>query len=88
MWFNKIGRPTKTKKIVYLSLSVILGIILSFNVHAFLEMAYLRWAMTENREVVFYGGCALPDWAQILLWLLGIFSGYFVGKFWWRKIYI
>ncbi len=88
MLLKKIGRPTKAKKITYLSLSVILGIILSFNLHAFVEMAYLRWVMSSGREVIFYGGCALPNIVQVLIWVLGIVGGYFIGKFWWQKIYI
>jgi len=88
MLFNQIGQPTKAKEITYLGLSIILGIILSFNLHALVEMLYLRWAMMENREIIFYGGCALPGWIQILIWVLGIVGGYFLGKFWWRKVYI
>ncbi len=88
MLLNKIGKPTKTKEITYLGLSVILGIILSLNLHALVEMAYLRLLMVQNREIIFYGGCALPGWIQILIWNLGIVGGYLLGKFWWRKIYI
>lgn len=88
MFLSKIGKPTKLKEVIYLSLSVVLGVILSFNLHAYVEMAYLRWVMAKAKEIIFYGGCALPIVVQVLIWILGIVGGYFLGKFWWRKIYI
>ena len=88
MFLNTVGEPTKIKKIVYLILSVILGVFLSFIVHAIIEINYLSFAETKKIYVIFYGGCALPYFVQAIILLIGIFGGYFMGKFWWRKIYI
>lgn len=79
---------TSTKKVIYLILCIILGILLSFLLHAFMEFKYLEWAMNNNHTIVWYGGCALHPALKIGLLLAGIIGGFFLGKFWWRKVYI
>jgi hypothetical protein len=88
MFFNAPGNPSQLKKAIYLSASTILGVLLSFIVHAFIEIRYLRWAESHGRSVIFYGGCALPPALRIALLLLGIVGGFLLGRFWWRKVYI
>ena len=88
MFFNNPKNPTKLKKIIYLLASTVLGVLLSFIVHAFIEMSYLRWAYNHNYAVTFFGGCALPPVLQTALWLAGIIGGFFLGRFWWQKVYV
>jgi hypothetical protein len=89
MFFNasKI-KPSKFKRIIYLTASTILGLLLAFNVHALIEINFLHWARKQGLTVTFYGNCALPPLLQILLWFTGGIAGYFLGRFWWRKVYI
>lgn len=88
MFLHSVGKPTKFKKIIYISLTIILGFLLSFILHAFLEISYLAWLSSQGKAVIFYGNCALPLYLQILIILIGIVGGYFLGDFWWRKVYI
>jgi hypothetical protein len=88
MFLKAPGKPTKFKRAIYLSAAVILGILLSFIIHALIEINYLNWALSQGKVVEFYGSCALSPVLQISLWLLGAIGGFFLGRFWWRKIYI
>jgi hypothetical protein len=88
MIFKAPSQPTKTKKIIYLIASTILGILLSFIAHIIIEINYLKGASNHNLVVSFYNGCALLPVFQIALSLLGAVGGFFLGRFWWHKIYI
>jgi hypothetical protein len=89
MFFHKPSlTPTKTKKIIYLISWVVLGVLLSFLAHAFIEFKYLSWADENNRVVVWYGGCALHPVLRVGLFMAGVLFGFWQGKFWWQKIYI
>src|SRR5680860_357967 len=82
------GQETKTKKIIYLTASIILGLLLSLLAHSFIEIRYLNWMQAQGRIVSFYGSCALSPKIQIALWLLGALGGYFLGRWWWRMVYV
>jgi len=88
MFFNAPGNPSPIKKAVYLSAAMILGLLLSFIAHALIEINYLSYALKRDWLVVFYGGCALPLALTIALLILGAVGGFFLGRFWWRKVYI
>lgn len=88
MFFCPPGEPTKFKKAVYLIAATILGLLLSFLVHALIEINYLKVAADQNIVIAFSGGCALPSWLNISLWILGALGGFFLGRFWWRKLYV
>ena len=88
MFFNAPGNPSRLKKTAYLIAATILGALLSIIAHALIEMKYLRWAESQNISVPFYGGCALPPAMRILLLVLGAVGGFFLGRVWWRKVYI
>lgn len=88
MFFRPPGEATKIKKIIYLMAATILGLLLSFLIHALIEINYLRWLASQNIIVSLSGGCALALWLNISLWLLGAVGGFFLGRFWWRKLYI
>jgi len=79
------------KKAIYLIASSFLGLLLSIIAHALIEINYLKF--TDPNKVVWAsilgnGNCALPFYFQIGLPLLGIIGGYFLGRFWWRVVYI
>ncbi len=78
----------KIKKIVYLFFWVILGVILSFLVHALIELIYLNWAEKQGKVVSWYNGCALNPFLQIAILVIGVCGGFVAGYFWWQKIYI
>jgi len=61
---------------------------MSLIAHAFIEMVFLSWAVERELPVEFYSGCALPPPLQIGLVIVGLVSGFFVGRIWWRKIYV
>ncbi|MBI4709186.1 MAG: hypothetical protein HY764_03225 [Candidatus Portnoybacteria bacterium] len=88
MFLKNPGKSTKLKKAVYLVASTTLGLLLSFLAHAFIEIKYLRWMGEKGLVAPFYNGCALPPLLQITLLLFGVIGGFFLGRFWWRKIYI
>lgn len=74
-------------------MTIILALLLSFILHALLEILYINDAI--KREVVVsgnnffgFGWCALPFWAWFTFPALGIFGGYFLGQFWWKVVYI
>jgi len=88
MFFNNPGKPTTLKKAVYLAASVVLGLLLSFILHALIEINYLHWLLSKGRVAPSYGGCALPPSLQATLWIIGAVGGLLLGQFWWRKVYV
>lgn len=88
MIFKPPGEPTRVKKAVYLFASTILGVLLSFIAHGLIEISYLNWAISRHQVVVFYGGCALLPVFQTGILAVGIVGGFFLGRFWWQKIYV
>lgn len=83
----------KTKKIIYIALTIFLGLVLSFIAHAFFEMAIIESALSRGElvEGTYFLGvawCALPVWSQFTLPILGVVGGYFLGQCWWRIVYI
>lgn len=88
MIFGLPGKPTKFKRVIYVISFIILGLLLSLNLHALAEINYLAWISIQGQIARFYGGCALHPLIQIFIWLLGVVGGYFTGIFFWKKVYI
>lgn len=88
MFFRPPKNPSRLKRVAYLFCSVILGVLLSLIAHALIEMSYLSWAGKQNLAVTFYNGCVLLPVFQIALVLSGAVGGFFLGRFWWRIVYI
>jgi hypothetical protein len=88
MFARDVGKPSKTKRVIYLIAATIMGILLSVIAHAFIEMGYLLWAESQKMAVPFYCGCALPPFLQSMLLALGIIGGFLIGRVWYRKIYV
>jgi len=90
---NFKNNKSKMKKSCYLILSVFLGLLLSFIIHALAEIIYLQYAFNQEIPIkasyfLGVGWCALPVWSQYTFLLLGIFGGYFLGQYWWKLVYI
>ena len=88
MFLPNPGQPTKLKEGIYLVASTFLGIFLSLIAHALTEMAYMRTILNQGQLVKFYGGCALHPVLQVFFLTAGVVGGFFLGRFWWRKVYI
>ncbi|MBU0597675.1 hypothetical protein KKF61_01610 [Patescibacteria group bacterium] len=79
----------KAKYYLYRILSVILMVLLSYIIHALAEILWLKYA----DDIIWYnhlgiGMCALHPIFQYTILILGIIGGFFIGKVWWRIVYI
>jgi hypothetical protein len=78
------------KKTIYIILAMILGVILSFIAHAVIEICYLSYSFykgTSPEPSSLTSQCYLPSALQVILVLAGLVGGYFLGRFWWQKVY-
>jgi hypothetical protein len=78
------------KKVLYLTLSIILGLILSFLIHGIIEISYINYSLSRGvilKPSALTSKCYLPSLLQIFLIFAGLFGGYILGQKWWTKIY-
>ena len=77
------------KKTIYIISWVVLGLILSFILHAGIEMLYIKYVNPADLKwvTVFGGSCFLPVWLIYLLPILGIIFGLWAGIFFWKMVY-
>lgn len=80
------------KRTIYIFLFTLLGILVSFLVHAAIEIPVIR-LLVEDFDT--YGlGLTWRQWyaihaiGSVVLLLLGIFVGFRQGRYWWKVIYI
>ena len=80
------------KKIIYITLSMILGIFLSFLVHALIELP-ITWLLVKDFDKYSLG----INWDMLLtahavftvvLLFAGVFFGIKIGFIWWKYIYV
>jgi len=88
MFFNEPGEASKWKRNVYLLASTILGILLSGIAARLMEINYLSRIANRGNVMLFNDNYATLQLLQGLLLLFGATGGFFLGRFWWRKIYI
>ncbi|MDP2736511.1 MAG: hypothetical protein Q8O59_01855 [bacterium] len=88
MFFNAPGNPSKIKRAIYLLAAIILGLLLSFLAHAMIEINYLNSVLSQGLVAPFYGNCALPPTLSISLLIIGAVGGFFLGRVWWRLVYV
>lgn len=88
MFLRNPGKPTKSKKFLYLLASMILGLLFSILAHALIEINYIAWSLKHDYVVKFYGSCALPPLLQIMLVVDGVAGGLWLGQLWWEKVYV
>jgi hypothetical protein len=78
-------KNVKTKRTIYILLAMFLGILLSFVIHAIVEIFYIKFAIAGGRHITGYFVfgtlyCALPPAFTYISTLAGIIGGYFLGK--------
>ena len=88
MFFNAPGNPTMFKQAVYLIAATILGMLVIFIVNKIIEINYLSLALSQGGEIVTFNDGTLPPAFSFELLLLGAIIGFFLGRFWWRQVYI
>lgn len=88
MFLNAPPKPTKVKHVAYIIAMVVLGILLSIFLHIIIEARYLAWAERTGYAVRWFQGCALHPVIQIALPILGAIGGFFLGRFWWKLVYL
>lgn len=79
------------KKTVYIIATMFLGLLLSFLAHAGIEIWYINRVLAQGqppKASSLVHNCFLPISFQIILLLAGLIGGYFLGKTWWRIIYV
>lgn len=81
------------KKTIYILLTMLLGLILSFLAHALIEINFIKYLLAQglapaNQTAFGYGYCVLPVALQFGLIVLGLIGGYFLGQWWWKIVYI
>ncbi len=80
------------KKKVYVLCFVIFGILVSFMIHAFIEIAYIRLLVGDYERFGF--GLNYDTWSlihtyiAIALMFLGILFGYKYGQYFWKVLYV
>lgn len=78
------------KKSIYIILATVLGVLLSFILHAIIEGAYIAYAVRRGIVLAPYlnGACFLPSWLTLGLVLIGIIGGAALGFWWWDIVYV
>jgi len=78
------------KKTVYVILALVLGLLLSFILHAALEIGYIVYAARAGITLVPYlnGSCFLPPVLALGMAVLGILGGLGLGFWWWDLVYV
>lgn len=81
----------RTKRKIYISLFVVLGLLAGLVVHGLIELWYIHLLTTDFKK--FSLGFSWADWFMIhKLWsvitlLGGIVAGYYQGRYWWEIVY-
>jgi len=80
------------KRDAYLFFSIVLGFLVSFLVHAVVEIWYIG-RLVDNFETYSFGlswskWFFIHDVGAVILALLGVIGGYAVGKRWWQIVYV
>jgi len=77
---------------VYVVAFTVFGILVSFILHAMLEVWYID--LLREDYPTFSFGWSWGTWytihhvGTVLLLLLGVLSGYVQGRYWWRVLYL
>lgn len=88
--------PTKTKYVAYIAATVVLGIFFSALTQYIIEyilliasdLPYLHIRSYDwSIHGIFYGSMLHPV-IQISILSLGVFGGFFIGRHWWRLVYV
>lgn len=80
------------KRAVYIISFTILGVLLQFVLHAFVEVWYINLLVLDYQTYGF--GLSWDDWylihdlAAIILAVAGLIFGFLQGRYWWKQIYV
>jgi len=78
----------KVKKTIYIILSALLFLIISYGLHAVIEIIILNSTDSPTWYTHFGGSCALPPVISYLLPVIGIIFGIWAGFKWWQIVYV
>lgn len=81
------------KKALYIALTVVLAFLLTIILHVGLEVIFYNYLIAAKLPVLtyytpIYGHSLLPFSVQLTLFNFGVISGFLLGFFWWRIVYI
>lgn len=80
------------KKFTYIALFTLLGILVSFLLHAVLEIAVVRMLLadfeTYNLGLSWSGWFVVHHIGSVVLLLMGVGVGVWQGRYWWRRLYV
>lgn len=77
------------KKAIYLFLTIVLGIILSFTLHGLIEIFYINYSFSKGTVLnpsSLTPKCFLPTQFQIFLLLASLIGGYLLDRKWWQEV--
>lgn len=80
------------KKIIYILCFIVLGVLVSFLVHAAIEIPIINFLVSDFDRYSL--GLSWAQWQMVhdvgtvVLLILGIIVGYIQGKYWWQVIYV
>lgn len=81
----------ETKRKIYIGLFILLGFLLGMLVHGFVETWYIYRLLVDFEKYSL--GYTWAEWYTIheifslIIFIISIFFGYFLGKYWWRLVY-
>ncbi len=78
---------SKFKKSIYIALSIFLGFLLSLIFHSLLEIYIINQSSVLEPSGLMGHSCYLPGYLNIGITLFGLIGGFFLGKYWYRKVY-
>lgn len=85
-------KQVSPKRIAYMLLAIILGLLLGMIVYGFVEMIYLKNAYQSGIEPILYdtngGSTFLPPVVKSSFMFVGLFFGVWLGFWGWRTVYI
>lgn len=79
----------KNKRKIYIFLSIVLWMLLSFITYILIERSYINNLLAQNiLPVSFDGGFFLPRSIVVVFLIFGASLGYFIGTRWWQLVYV
>ncbi len=88
MFINNPREASKFKHAVYLIASAILGILINYLMLVAIQVILLQWILHSEKNIIFYSGYP-PFLILICVFLImGAIGGFFIGRYWWRIIYV
>jgi hypothetical protein len=77
----------KFKKIIYISLTIFLGFLVSIIFHSLLEIYIIVKTSFPEPNSLLGHACFLPTYLNIAISFFGLIGGFFLGKYWYNKVY-